>query len=54
MKINRAVCALIEHNGKFLVVIRCNSENWGLVCGKVDPVETEQQALMEKYLKKPI
>lgn len=48
MYINRAVCAFIEHDGKFLVVTRRNSENWGLVGGKVDKGETEEQALIRE------
>lgn len=48
MKINRAVCALIQHDDKFLVVTRRHSEGWGLVGGKVDPGETEEQALQRE------
>jgi 8-oxo-dGTP pyrophosphatase MutT (NUDIX family) len=47
---NRAVCGLIEKNGLFLVVSRRNSEQWGLIGGKVDEGETEEEALKRELL----
>lgn len=47
---NRAVCALLIVDNKILVVTRRNSDNFGLVGGKVDPGENEEAALRREIL----
>lgn len=47
---NRAVCALLIVDNKVLVVTRRNSNNFGLVGGKVDPGENEEEALRREVL----
>lgn len=45
MFINRAVCAFLVVENKVLVVTRRHSEKFGLVGGKVDSGENEEEAL---------
>lgn len=48
---NKAVCVLIEKDGLFLAVSRKNNpHDFGLPGGKVDPGETEEQALRREVL----
>lgn len=45
----RAVCVMIMRDGKHLAISRRNdSSRWGLVGGKVDPGETDLQAIVRE------
>jgi 8-oxo-dGTP pyrophosphatase MutT (NUDIX family) len=44
----KAVCVLIKVGQGYLAVTRPNSDQWGLVGGKVDPGETTLQAIVRE------